>query len=340
MKKYIILIAIAAVAMDCSKTENPGVKDYSNVKVNLSVSMPGTLTKTNFTPIDPANPIGGMTVTWAENDKLTLIVFQGDNADWASKYVYKEILLPAAAEGQTTLDVSSLGTSLDLSGFDDSKNLKFVVVMGPSFLDSWNEFNIWNGTLYLEPGLNMNEQINYCQMIAETDVQEIPFPGVGNPITLSGKLHWMSSVLAVQFDVDAAADITYPAGSFLIMNFSGSQYVDNYKPITKLSGSYASSTSRNFSFSSAGKLSDALDANKFRYWTIPADNMTVTPEQKMGGSSISFRRWKSGESDIHYTSSISIGDVVIEPGKVYGMKIKVTDSDSDGNPEFTKVVVP
>ena len=90
MKKYTILIAIVAVAMACSKTDNPGAKDYSNVKVNLSVSMPGALTKSNFTSIDPANPIGGMTVTWAEDDKLTLIVFQGDNADWASKFVKKE----------------------------------------------------------------------------------------------------------------------------------------------------------------------------------------------------------------------------------------------------------
>ena len=257
----------------------------------------------------------------------------------------------------TNIDVSSFDTShvksmlgmfrgasniksLDLSGFDDSKNLKFVVVMGPSFNASSNLFSIWNGTQYLEKTHTMNQQINQCHMVAETDVQEIPFPGLGNPITLSGKLHWITSVLAIQFDVDAAADITYPAGTFLIMDFTGSQYVDCYRPITKVSAFYANNTSRNFSFDGGGKLSEALDANNFRYWTIPADNMTVTPEQKMGGSSISFRRWKSGESDIHYTSSISIGDVVIEPGKVYGMKIKVTDSDSDGNPEFTKVVVP
>lgn len=65
--------------------------------------------------------------------------------------------------------------------------------------------------------------------------------------------------------------------------------------------------------------------------------MTVNPDQKLAGSSISFYKRVGGTNTLSYTSTGSIGaDVSIEAGKVYGIKIRVTDSDGDGNPEFTK----
>lgn len=332
MKKLIfVLVAVAIAATSCNKSE---INDYSNVQVKLSVSMPETLTKSNFTLTNPSNPIGGMKVTWAESDRLTLIVFQGDNANWADKCVYKEFFMPAAADGLTTYDVSSLVESLDLSSFDPSQNLKYVVVLcNGGFLDSYKEFNIWNGSLYLNPSLSVSEQIKYDGMMAETDVQEVPF---SNPLVLSGSLHWITSVLAVQFDIDPAADITYEAESFFKMKLIGPCYVDNYIPITKESGNYCSYTSRCIYFESAGKLSEALDANKCRYFTIPADNMTTDASQKLAGSSISFHKHLGTETD--YTSTGTIGaDVTIEAGKVYGIKIHVTDTNGDGEPEFTKM---
>ena len=332
MKKFIfVLVAVTIAATSCNKSD---INDYSNVQVKLSVSMPEMLTKSNFTQTDPSNPIGGMKVTWAEYDRLTLIVFQGDNANWADKFVYKEFTMPAAADGQTTYDVSSLVESLDLSGFDASQNLKYVVVSGAYFNDSWKEFSIWNGSLYLEPSLSVSEQINSDLMMAETDVQEVPF---SDPLVLSGSLHWITSVLAVQFDIDPAADITYEAGSFFKMNLTGPCFVDNYKPITKESATYCSKTSRCIYFEPAGKLSEALDANKCRYFTIPADNMTTDASQKLAGSSISFNKYL-GSTTTDYTSTGTIGtDVTIEAGKVYGIKIHVTDTNGDGKPEFTKM---
>ncbi|MBP5228682.1 MAG: hypothetical protein J6Z32_00860 [Bacteroidales bacterium] len=338
MKKYFILAAIAIIAMACSKEDVK--KDNSKmVKVNLSVSINPTLTKCNFTLKDAANPISGMTVTWEEGDKLTLFVFQGDNASWTSKYIYKTVELHAAAEGLTTYDVSPLFGALDFSGFDPSKNLKYCVALGKgAWNEYWHQFTIYNGLPYINYSSSMINQINNMGMIAETDVKEIPFPG-GSTLDLEGSLHWVTSVLAVQFEIDPAADITYPSSSYLRMVLDGSKYVDCYTPITKTS---------NFSltffcpiyFDSEAKLSDAVDANGYRYFTIPADNMTVNPEQKLGGSTLHFSK-KLGSEETNYTTTGSISaSAVIQGGKVYCMKIHVTDSDSDGNPEFTKVDMP
>ena len=333
MKKYMIVLAATAFALAaCNKNTTETPSPYSSVKVNLTVSMPDPVTKANFELTTADNPVGGMTVTWQEGDVLTLIIFQGDNANWQDNFIYKEIQLPAAAEGQTSVDLSTVMPTLDLSGFDSEKNLKYVVVLGGGFNDYWKEFNIWNGIPYIIPSHSITQQINGMGMIAETDVQEVAFPT--GDLTLKGSLHWITSVLAVQFDIDSEADITYESESIFIFYLNGNSYPDCYTPITK-----SSDTSALFDcpihFPSAGKLSDALDANKCRYFTIPADGMTTDAAKKIGGSSINVRM-KRGVSETYYTASGSIGDVTIEGGKVYGIKVKVTDSDSDGEPEFTK----
>ena len=336
MKKSLFILTILSLAATaCNKAETAPAPDYSRVPVSLSVTLPDMPTKANFSLTDPGNPVGGMTVTWAELDRLTLIVFQGDNASWSDNCVYTQFTMPDAAEGQTSCDVSSLGT-LDLSAFDSSQNLKYVVVYGNYFNGSKKTFNMWNGLVGNSLTNDMATQINTCGMIAETDVQEAPFPT--GSLALSGSLHWISSVLAVQFEIDAAADIHYEDHSRLVMKLSGQRYVDCYVPIIK--GNTGDDRGFNAVIAyfppGSNKLSEGLDAHKCRYVTIPADNMTTNPDQKLAGSTISFYKDSSVSTD--YTSTGSIATTaVIEPGKVYGIKIKVTDANSDGEPEFTKM---
>ena len=337
MKKSLFILAILSLAATaCNKAETAPAPDYSRVPVSLSVTLPEMPTKANFSLTDSDNPVGGMTVTWAENDRLTLIVFQGDDADWKDNCVYTQFTMPDTAEGQTSCDVSSLGT-LDLSTFNPSQNLKYVVVLGPRMDPYRNHFRIWNGMVSSVSSATLSQQINAFEMMAETDVQEVPFPT--GSLTLSGSLHWITSVLAVQFEIDSAADITYKANSWLGMRLQGAKYVDCYSPITKRSSYVANTTSRFIYFSgSEGKLSGALDVNKCRYFTIPADNMTTNPDQKLAGSTISFYKKDSIDDVTEYSSTGSIATTtVIEPGKVYGIKIKVTDTNGDSEPEFTKM---
>lgn len=336
MKKVLsILSTLLLVATACNK-EAGQAPDYSNVTVNLSVGMPVALTKSNFTLADPSDPIGGMSVTWSTDDRISIIVFQGDIDGWKSHYVSTYIELPDEADGLTSYDVSSLTTSLDLSSFDPSQNLKYVIVLSSGTLnDRWKNFRIWNGLPLMPLTTELTPQIYQWGMIAETEVQEVPFPS--GTLTLSGSLHWITSVLAVQFDIASGADITYAAGSHLLMELKGPIQVNGYIPITKEVDQPFDYTERSVYFPSAGKLSETLDGNHCRYFTIPADDMTVNPDQKLAGSSISFYKRVGGTNTLSYTSTGSIGaDVSIEAGKVYGIKIRVTDSDGDGNPEFTK----
>lgn len=338
MKKYlVILAALAFAAVSCNKAEQPEAeKPYSSVKVHLTVTAPeANLTKANYALTDPSNPIGGFNVTWKEGDRFHLIIFQGDNANWKDNYIYQEIILPAAAEGQTTYDLSL--SPLDLSGFDSSKNLKYAVVYSDyGFNTYWHTFNIWNGISYYNYNYTPSQQIN-DYMFAETDVQEVAFPS--GDLTLSGKLHWMSSVLAVQYDIDPAADITYPSNSILLCELttpSPRYQVDCYFPITRQSDEFTNTVSLPITFGSAAKLSDALDANNCRYYVIPSDAI-LDPNgdaRSLCGASVSFRQ---SSPSVYFTSSGTLSSVTIEPGLVYGIRVKVTDSDSDGVPEFAKL---
>lgn len=339
MKKIFLTLATLAVAVtSCNKVENQNTTSpYSNVKVHLTVSAPETnLTKANFAWTDPGDPIGGINVTWKQGDNFVLIIFQGDNANWKNNYIYQEITLPAAAEGQTSYNLSS-DVSVDLSGFDSEKNLKYAVVYaGPQFFNaSWHQFTHWNGIPYLPYNYSPSQQIN-DYMLAETDVQEVAFPS--GALTLSGKLHWITSVLAVQFDIDSAADISYPVGSYLICDLThpGKYQVDCYFPITRQSDGYTNTISSPIGFPSSAKLSDALDANKCRYFVIPSDIILDSGgnARSLGGANVTFRQ---SSPSVSFTSSGSLSDVSIEPGKIYGIKVKVTDSNSDGVPEFAKL---
>lgn len=339
MKKIIIALAALAIAVTaCNKAEGPDtVSPYSNVKVHLTVTAPeANLTKANYALTNPTNPIGGFNVTWKQGDRFTLIVFQGDNASWSSNYIYQDFLLPADAEGLTSYDLSSCMSPLDLSSFDDTKNLKYVVVYANNGLNTyWHEFNFWNGIPTFNYNYTPSQQIN-TYMFAETNVQEVAFPS--GDLTLSGKLHWMTSVLAIQYDIDPAADITYPSSSDLICDlYTPSTYqVDCYFPITRRSDGYEHRICLPLTFLSAAKLSDALDANNCRYYVIPSDNI-LDPDgnpRSLRGASVSFRQ---SSPSVSFTSSGSLSDVTIEPGKIYGIKVKVTDSDSNGVPEFAKL---
>ena len=89
-------------------------------------------------------------------------------------------------------------------------------------------------------------------------------------------------------------------------------------------------------FGGSAKLSDALDANKCRYFVIPSDAILDAggKARTLGGAEVSFRQ---SNPAVNFVSSGSLANVPIEPGKVYGIKVKVTDSDSDGVPEFAKL---
>lgn len=340
MKKIILALATLAIAFTaCNKAEDTNTTSpYSNVKVHLTVTAPeANLTKANFAWTNPSNPIGGLNVTWKEGDYFELIIFQGNNADWKDNYIHKTFSLPAGAEGQTSYDLSSLVGSVDLSSFDDTKNLKYVVVYEGfnHFNEYWHELNIWNGVPNYSYTLSPSEQINRT-MFAETNVQEIAFPS--GDLTLSGKLYWMTSVLAVQFDIDPAADISYPSDSYFICDLThpSIDQVDCYFPITRKSDASTKTISLPIVFNGGGTLSDALDGNKCRYFAIPSDSIldAAGNTRKLGGANVSFRL--SGPAK-DFTSSGSLSDVAIEPGMVYGIKVKVTDSDSNGEPEFTKL---
>ena len=334
MKKIIFALAAVALTLAACDKANTNVpeKDYSKVKVNLTVSMPEPLTKTfEFSQKNASDPLGGMSVTWGSGNRVTLIVFQGDESGWKDNFVYQIISVPSSAAGTTTCDLSAAMSPLDLSGFDNTKNLKYMLITG-SFNEYWKEITCWNGLAYISSATTLSGQIrNY--MMAETDVKEVPFPS--GDLTLKGELHWITSVLAVQFDIDSEADITYGADSYLVFYLSGKFYIDCYTPIDKYSTGSAVCNCPIY-FESAAKLSDALDANNCRYFPIPADNMTKNSSQKIGGSSINFKR-REGGSDFGYTSTGTLKDITIEAGKVYGIKVKVTDSNSDGKPEFTKM---
>ena len=89
-------------------------------------------------------------------------------------------------------------------------------------------------------------------------------------------------------------------------------------------------------FGGSAKLSDELDANNCRYFVIPSDAI-LDPDgnaRSLGGASVSF---KQSNPSVSFTSSGTLSDVPIEAGKVYGIKVKVTDSNSDGVPEFAKL---
>lgn len=343
MKKYIlVLAALSIAAISCNKEEMPETNnDAKLVNINLKISLDQKLTRCNFDLADASDITKGINVTWKTGDHLTLIVFQGANADWkTSGYVYKSITLPAAANGLNTYDVSSLFGALDLTGFDSGQNLKYVVVLSTGSF-AWNNsdkrFQIFNGAQYINHDASITEQINTMGMIAETNVQEIAFPG-SSTLDLEGKLHWITSVLAVQFNIEPEADITMPAGSklnLLLLSGSGSTFVDCYTPITKERKSIYYNHICPIAFETEAKISDALDANNCRYFTIPADGMINDADQKLAGATLNFRKSKDGQT--YYDTTGSIGtSVVIEGGKVYGIRVHVTDSNSDGNPEFTK----
>ena len=337
MKKNIIALAVlATMVMACDKAEN-AIEDSENknVSVNLEISMAQKLTRCNFNLTDPSNPIGGLSVSWQENDRITLIIFQGDNASWRSNFIYQDVTLPAAAEGQDRYDVSSLFGTLDLSSFDSSKDLKYVVVLSTNggFSSYFKEFSIFGGNPQLKMDASISEQIHMMKMIADTDVQEVAFPTDGK-LNLKGQLRWVTSVLAVQFTIDPEADIDYPSDSFLYLKFNNAKITLSYYPITKEISPYKK-FSRGIYFQNGGKLSDALDANHCRYFSIPADDMTTDPDQKLGGATLGFTLEKGSTTEYTTTGSIAT-DAVIEAGKVYGLRFHVTDADHDGKPEFTK----
>ena len=352
MKKIIFaLAAIALAATACNKAENIETPsyDYAKVPVKVSLSLPQSVdTKTYYDFTTPGNPVGGFNVTWAQYDRISICLWQTDEPNNTYNNTEQLVLnypLPAEAEGLKSYDLSSVIGTIDLGSFDSSKNIKYVIAKGyvnPSF----KGIGYNNGLSASEPSATMSAQIDRIGMIAVTEVQEVAFPTGSDPLELKGKLEWVTSAFAVQFDIaDSAKDIVYK--KYFIVQFEGPEFysfVNVYYPSNRTTwdGFWYHGAMILYGASygtSSFKLGDCLDDNNCRYGTIPADSMTDNPVQHLAGSKLQVQYTVDGgtETTVDVTGG-TIGDsVTIEPGKVYGVKIKVTDSDSDGNPEFTKL---
>ena len=347
MKKIVfILAALAMAATACNKAEEISAPDYSNVPVKVSLSLPQSVdTKSNFTLTDSGNPIGGFDVTWAEGDAISLCLWQTDTPDNSGGNSNQLVLtysLPAAAEGLDTYDLSSVIGTIDLSSFDSEKKIKYVIAKG-SVNSHWKLLQYNNGTPGISTSADLESQLGSIGMYACTAEQEVAFPTGSDPLELKGKLNWVTSALAIQFDVqESAKNILYAKDSYFIVKFKGyyGQFIDGFHPSNMAAWSCESSHNAMVmkNFSSTFKLGDVLDANKCRYGTIPADGLFNTGyTQKLAGSALQVRYTVDGGSDttVDVTGG-TIGAVTIDAGKVYGIRIRVTDSDSDGVPEFTK----
>ena len=347
MKKIVfILAALAMAATACNKAEEISAPDYSNVPVKVSLSLPQSVdTKSNFTFTDSGNPIGGFNVTWAESDAISLCLWQTDTPDNSynnSNQLVLTYYLPAAAEGLDTYDLSSVIGTIDLSSFDSEKKIKYVIAKG-GVNSYWKTLSFNNGVPYISPSADLKSQLGGIGMLACTAEQEVAFPSGSDPLELKGKLNWVTSALAIQFDVqESAKDILYAKDSYFVVQFSGSydQFINNFYP-SNMERWYGASSHRAMVIyaSSTFKLGDVLDARNCRYGAIPADGLFYTGStQKLAGSKLQVRYTVDGGSDttVDVTDGTIGGAVSIDAGKVYGIRIRVTDSDSDGVPEFTK----
>lgn len=341
MKKAFILTAMLAAAYffaSCEKSEVVA-PDYSAVPMRLVLEAPATPdTRVAFDLKDDSNPIGGFNVTWKSTDRITVIVFQSDKedySDWTTNFKNIYFNVPEEAAGSKTFDFSSTLPTIDLSSFDSSKPLKYIICTRTLLNEYWKEFTIFNG-MNRSPSSEISDQLS-SNSFADTGVMEVPFPT--GDLCLTGKLQWRTAALAMKFEIDESAKgIEYQG----IFGIRFSYCISNcFDPIRRMASEGVSSWSGTVYYSwnenEVFKIEDVLDANGCRYLSIPADDMTTATNQKLGGAAISMRYTKSGGSNTFASLGNISESATIEAGKCYGLRIKVTDSDGDGVPEFTKL---
>jgi len=343
---YKLLITFAALALifaSCAKDE--AIIEQTNltpVQLTLSLSQTGEpVTRAAFHEKDASNP-RLLRATWQQGEQITLVIWQ-DGADWKTdpNLIEKSVFLPAEAEGQTSIDLSSLIGSIDLSKFDNTKNIKYAVVKCQFWLSKQGTLfspsgfsQTWDATLASNPGQLDN-------VMLATPVQETAVPTGSAPLVLQGKLEWRCAVLAIKWNIaPEAADIVYGNSNYFQLkrpNASSTQNypVYDYDPILRKAGDISGVFNMVFSLMDK-KLGDmAVTPQGYRYFAIPAKDDNYVDAT---GSRLIINTYKPDGSSMlvdHFITDLN-GSVPIEAGFCYSLNLKVTDTDGDGIPEFAR----
>ncbi|MDO5665318.1 MAG: hypothetical protein Q4G63_08695 [Bacteroidia bacterium] len=346
-KLLITLAALALIIASCTKDEMDNETRHATsllTPVQLTLTMPDAdnpATRAAFEVTDPTKPFK-LKATWRTDETMVLILFQGDNANWKTNCIVRQFKIPASANGQTKADLSEAVGTVDLSTFNPAQNIKYVVVSGGNFNIINNMINLGNGvSTALTDDLTIDQEWYYGQLFLMTfltRVQETPFPT--GALQLSGKLEWLTAVLAVQFEIDPAADLLMEGDKYMnvYLQGKGEKYPQLYDPVLRTVGSLRINYSSGIQFTGSGskKLSGALDSRGFRYFHIPADDAANGVEIR----STSLFLNVPYAAPVGRMSGVFCGSfnstTPILPGYCYGVKIKVTLGE-DGKPVFTRV---
>ena len=345
-KLSIILAAIAFIFASCTK-DNPEMPDNTKaVPLKITLSMPPApqpadgVTRVAFEK-DAANPLR-LAAKWKSGDEMVLILFQGDNATWKDNpgTLIHKFTIPASADWQTTADLTAAAGTIDLSGFNPGQNLKYVVATGDGWNDAFKANLFGNGMHSQAYSSTLETQLR--DMVFATPVQEIPFPA--GALEIGGKLEWLTAVLAVKFEIAPAAQslkVKDDSGLYIGLapnSWAGSTYIDKYDLVLRKRVDPKSYFTNGISwFGYTGTtLGEVLDADGFRYFAIPADDMA--DGMQVTGSKVQVEADFAASTGTPAFTDVGVMNptVTIQRGKCYGFKINVTDTNGDGVPEFTK----
>lgn len=326
------------MAASCTE-DNAEMPDVTAVPLKITLSMPDVpqpadaVTRVAFEK-DDTTPLS-LTAKWKTDDEMVLILFQGDNVNWKDNCKIHKFTIPAEADGQTTANLTAAAGTVDLEGFDSSKPLKYVVATGYSWHDTDKNCKFGNGRTSYKYYETLETQLQ--DMVFATPVQEIHFPS--GALEIGGKLEWLTAVLALKFNISPEAQtVKVKDGSmlFFILTGNSSNYVNFYDPVLRKKIFSTTSFSAGISWydESDTPLSDALDAGGFRYFTIPADNMSEGIQ--ITGSKVKVQEYVNSAWGDKKDVGVMNPDIPIQCGKCYGFEIDVTDADGDGTLEFTK----
>lgn len=365
------LMTILLLAVSCHKEIPSQLENKEIYSVRLALKNPVPISTTSMRwcverPND--NHPDQLQLSWdeTENMRIDLFLFQQDNnEDWnkdPNKYVVATSIITPGSDaivnenGKKHIDFTKVPMNVNFSGknFDSNKKLKYVLVAGNR--------NFWFGvtpSIITAPPSGNNGQLGH--MAAWTPVREIDHPSKTNGILdLHDDLEWATAVLAVKFDVapqfaDYKFDVSgsgisfrlqtvknFPRALDPILRTPQTAYKKKFKggkviwtPIPEINY-YA------FGITTHGatpKILDFTDNLGYRYFAIPAE---------VAGSGIDLAgaklQWSDALSYPQLTyggKSFGNGDVIgtlpanmhIEPGKCYGITIRVKDA-GNGTPVF------
>lgn len=341
MKKIVLTLAtLAFIFANCTnEIDEPRQTAFASVPLKLTVTMPATpqpaagSSRIAFEK-DANNPLK-LIAKWHTGDQVVLILFQGDNASWKSNCLIHKIAIPTSAVGQSYADLTTAAGTINLSSFDDSQPLKYVVTTGYTWNDENKQLTLGNGFPDIHIIETLNKQLN--DMVFASPVKEVPFPTESAPLQLNAQLEWLTAVLALKFNIPDPlknADLPVDQKLYFQLTNSGGSYIDCYDPVLreKIYGSSSHPLSA-IKYISGKRLIDALDAGYFRYFTIPADD--AADGVKISGSELQGGFASAVPSTLPPIGTMNPEKPIL-PGKCYGFEIDVNDANNDGIPEFTK----